>query len=57
LLAGEYDEARPATVSFYQSLIPGAAFVEIPNSGHVTPNDNPQETIAAIREFLRTNDP
>lgn len=57
LLAGEYDEARPATVAYYQSLIPRAAFVEIPNSGHVTLNDNPKETIAVIRGFLRKSDP
>lgn len=57
LLTGEYDEARPATVAYYQSLIPGAAFEIIPNSGHVTPNDNPQATLAAGRAFLSKNDP
>ncbi len=52
LLTGEYDEARPATVRYFQSLIPGAEFTVIKNSGHVTMHDNLPETISAIREFL-----
>ena len=52
LLAGEFDEARPGTVRYFQSLIPGSLFKEIKNSGHVTMHDNLPETISAINEFL-----
>jgi proline iminopeptidase len=56
LLTGEYDEARPGTVSYFQSLIPGSEFTVIKNSGHVTMHDNPEETIARINEFLSKHD-
>lgn len=56
LLTGEYDEARPVTVRYFQSLIPGSEFTVIKNSGHVTMNDNLPETISAINEFLIKND-
>jgi len=52
LLTGEYDEARPSTVRYFQSLIPGSEFKEIKNAGHVTMHDNLPETISAINEFL-----
>jgi proline iminopeptidase len=57
LLTGEFDEARPTTVAYYQSLIPGAAFEVIPGSGHVTPGDNPKATLEAIGAFLERYDP
>lgn len=56
LLTGEYDEARPGTVRYFQSLIPGSEFKVISNSGHVTMHDNLPETIAAINQFLINND-
>jgi len=52
LLAGEYDEARPGTVKYFQSLIPNSEFMEITNSGHATLNDNPREALATIHQFL-----
>jgi proline iminopeptidase len=51
-LTGEYDEARPITVKYFQSLIPGSEFFEIKNAGHVTLNDNPEDELEVIREFL-----
>lgn len=51
-ITGEYDEATPETVKYYQSLVPGSRFREISNSGHATLNDNPEEAIEAIRNFL-----
>lgn len=51
-IAGEYDEARPSTVKYYQSLVPGATFEMMENSGHMTMQDNPQQDIKAIRNFL-----
>lgn len=56
LLTGEYDEARPATVKHFQSLIPDSEFTVIKNAGHVTMHDNPKETIARINEFLNKHD-
>ena len=51
-IAGEFDEARPSTVRYYQSLVPNARFVLIKNAGHLTMQDNPQQDILAIRTFL-----
>jgi proline iminopeptidase len=56
LTAGEYDEARPSSVRYYTSLIPGAQFKEIPQAAHSTMMDNPKEYIGVLREFLRKID-
>lgn len=52
LMAGEYDEAQPSTVRYYQSLIPNARFEEIPDAAHSTLNDNRTATLNAVRGFL-----
>ena len=52
-MAGEFDEARPSTVRYYQSLVSGATFVLIKDAGHFTMLDHPKQNIEAIREFLR----
>jgi proline iminopeptidase len=56
LTAGEFDEARPSSVRYYTSLIPGAQFKEIPQAAHSTMMDNPEEYIGVLREFLRKMD-
>ena len=56
LTAGEYDEARPSSVRYYTSLIPGSQFKEIPHAAHSTMMDNPKEYIGVLREFLRKMD-
>jgi proline iminopeptidase len=56
LTAGEYDEARPSSVRYYTSLIPGAQFKEIPQAAHSTMMDNPKEYIGVLREFLKKMD-
>jgi proline iminopeptidase len=56
LTAGEYDEARPSSVRYYTSLIPGAQFKMIPQAAHSTMMDNPKEYIGVLREFLRKMD-
>ena len=56
LMCGEYDEARPATVRYYQSLIPEAEFILINNAGHDTMIDNAQDNNAAIENFLKKMD-
>jgi len=52
--AGEYDAARPATVMYYQSLVPVSSFVEIMDAGHSTMTDNIDAEIRAIRQFWRS---
>ena len=52
-ITGEYDEARPSTVKYYQRLVPDARFQEISESGHATLNDNPEEALNVIEKFLQ----
>ncbi|MFI5152516.1 MAG: proline iminopeptidase-family hydrolase [Chitinophagales bacterium] len=52
LICGEFDEARPSTVKYFQSLIPGSKFVLIENAGHLTMQDNSEADERAITEFL-----
>ena len=52
LTAGEYDEATPATVKYYQSLIPGAEIAILEDCGHLTMQDDPETDIRIIRNFL-----
>lgn len=54
--AGEYDEASPPTVKYYQSLVPGSELVVIPGSGHLTMQDDSTAYIAAVRDFLNRVD-
>ena len=51
-MAGEFDEARPSTVKYYQSLVPGAKFEMIKGSGHLTMQDKPDENNKVIADFL-----
>lgn len=55
-MTGEYDEAQPETVKYFQSLIPGSGYIEISDAGHATLNDNREETLRAIKEFLDKTD-
>lgn len=55
-ITGEYDEARPATVKRFQKLIPGSEFVVIEGAGHSTLNDNREQNLKAIRDFLNDLD-
>ena len=50
---GEYDEARPSTVIWYQSLTPGAEFALIPGSAHLTSVDAPEAFADSVSRFLR----
>ncbi len=55
-ITGEYDEARPSTVQYFQSLVPGAQFVQIDGAGHATMHDNFEQNLEAIRSFLNEVD-
>jgi proline iminopeptidase len=50
---GRYDEARPATVEYYRSLVPGAELAVLEHSAHLTMQDEPGENVRIVREFLR----
>lgn len=50
---GEHDEAAPATVRWYASLMPNAEVAIIPGAAHLTMQDAPQENVRVVRQFLR----
>ena len=51
-VCGEHDEARPATVQYYQSVTPGSRLAVIPGAAHATMHDNQAENNKAISDFL-----
>jgi len=51
-LVGEYDEVLPSQVKYYHRLVPGSRFALISESGHLTTQDNPEEMVRYITEFL-----
>ena len=53
-MTGEFDEARPSTVRYFQSLVPNSKFVMIEGAGHSTVHDNKGQTINAVRDFLNS---
>jgi proline iminopeptidase len=50
--AGQYDEATPSTVRYYQSLVPGSRLAIIENGAHLTMQDEPERYVQVVREFL-----
>ena len=55
-VAGQYDEARPATVARFAEAVPEAELAVIPGAGHALFADRPDETIAVLRAFLARHD-
>ena len=53
---GEHDEAVPATVRWYASLMPNAEVEIIRGAAHLTMQDAPGENVRVVREFLRRMD-
>ncbi len=51
--AGRYDEATPSTVAFFQRQVPGAELAILEASAHLTMQDEPEEYVRIIRDFLR----
>lgn len=51
-ITGEFDEARPTTVKYFQSLVPNSRFVVIESAGHGTMHDNRSQNLSAIKGFL-----
>jgi proline iminopeptidase len=55
-ITGEFDEARAQTVKRFQALIKGSEFAIIKGAGHSTLNDNREQNVKVIREFLNRLD-
>lgn len=51
-VTGEFDEATPASTERFSKLVPNAEFAVIPGSGHSTENDNWEELLRVVREFI-----
>lgn len=51
-ITGEFDEAAPSTVKYYQSLVPGAKLEIIPGAGHFTMQDSPEKNNKVLSDFL-----
>ena len=56
LMRGEYDYITDDDVAFYAAARPGTETVVIRNAAHLAFLDNPQETNAVVRRFLRKAD-
>ncbi len=55
-VAGQYDEATPATVEYFKSLVPGAEIAIIPDAAHMAMQDEPEKYVQVLRDFLRKAD-
>ncbi|MDI1322976.1 MAG: proline iminopeptidase-family hydrolase [Algoriphagus sp.] len=53
-MTGEFDEARPTSVRYFQSLVPNSKFMMIEGAGHATMHDNNDQTVESIRSFLNS---
>lgn len=53
LVAGEFDEARPATLAEFAATMRNARVVTIPGAAHGTYREQPAEYQGAVRAFLR----
>ena len=51
-VGGEFDEARPETLSHFQKLIPGAKHEVIPNAAHMIILDQPVLLVKTISRFM-----
>jgi proline iminopeptidase len=51
-VAGEHDEATPASTRRFSALVPGAEFAVIPDAGHSTENDNWEELLRVVKAFI-----
>lgn len=51
-ITGEFDEARPATVRYFQSMVPNSRLAIIEGAGHGTMHDNLDQNLRAIKSFL-----
>ncbi|MGL6042757.1 MAG: proline iminopeptidase-family hydrolase [Sandaracinobacteroides sp.] len=52
IVAGEHDEARPATMKGFAGRMPDGQFHMVPGSGHWIENDRPPEHQKLLRDWL-----
>lgn len=55
-VCGEYDEARPQTVSAFAARVPGATFREVMGSAHSILTDRPDAYLALLRDWMARHD-
>jgi len=55
-IVGEYDEATPGAAAYYQSLMPNAELVIIPNAAHLAMQDDSARYIQEVGAFLNRVD-
>lgn len=55
-VCGEFDEVRPTTARYYQSLVPDAEFTIIQDAAHITMHDNKNYNNRVISNFLASVD-
>lgn len=53
---GEFDEARPETAKYYQSLVPGAELYIVKGASHCHHLESPEEFNAVISKFMEKNE-
>ncbi|KEO84235.1 proline iminopeptidase-family hydrolase [Tumebacillus flagellatus] len=53
-LCGRYDETRPETLEYYQSLVPGSKLHVFEESAHKAYFEEKDEYLRVVREFLQT---
>ncbi len=51
-MAGQYDEARPATVLGFAARVPGSQFAGIAGAAHGIFSDRPEESRVALRRWM-----
>lgn len=54
--AGEYDEARPETAAYYQSLVPGSELYIVKDGSHCHHLEKPEECNKLLSEWLKRHD-
>ncbi|WP_051568367.1 proline iminopeptidase-family hydrolase [Crocinitomix catalasitica] len=52
-ITGEYDEARPETLLYFQQLVPNSQVAVIKGAGHATMHDNLPSNTKVMRKFLK----
>ena len=52
LFCGRYDEVTPAVVKIAHRAIPGSELVVMEESSHMSQAEQPEETLALVRDFL-----
>jgi proline-specific peptidase len=52
VFSGRYDEVTPATTELVHRGIPGSEYVVLEESSHMAQAEQPEETLALVRDFL-----